>query len=328
MDAQIFKCPSCNAPLAPGKMARQAVCAFCGTMVQLDPSAISVKRYKEAYAAWTSPEANGFGRTVALGESRWVQGEQVAAGEISDVFEGLRARWPTERVLIKRARAKKDGAQLEREWEVLGRLQRSEAAGAEVFSARIPQPVAMGRNGDAPALAVRRIPGFRHTFAAVREAYPQGVDPHAAVWMWRRILEVLSFVHASGMAHGALLPEHLVVEDGEHGVQVVGFRCAGAAGEELCGVTAAREDLYPRWFLAKRRLSARADLAMSAQCIAHVLVPDRPEVPEELAELVWEVAGAREGDPLGDAWALHERVGKLAKILFGPPSFHPLSMPR
>lgn len=328
MDERISRCPNCNAPLTPGKMARQAVCAFCGTTVQWDPSAISARKFREAYAAWTSPEANGFGRTLALGESRWAQGEQVAAGEISDVFEGLRARWPTERVLIKRARAREGGEQLEREWDVLQRLRDSRAPGAEVFNSRIPQPVALGRNGDAPAMAVRRIPGFRHTFAAVHDAYPAGVDPHAAVWMWRRILEVLSFVHASGMVHGAILPEHLVVEDGEHGVQVIGFRCAGAAGDEIRGVTAARESFYPKWLLAKRRLSPQADLAMSAQCIAHVLVPERREVPDELAALVWEIAGAARSDSLGDAWALRERVGAVAKMLFGPPSFHPLPMPR
>jgi hypothetical protein len=74
---------------------------------------------------------------------------------------------------------------------------------------------------------------------------------------------------------------------------------------------------------------------MSARTIAALLAGDPASgavpgsVPEPLASLIRQVAAA---DPMAtpdeDAWALRERLGTLAREVFGPPAFCPIRMPR
>src|SRR6185369_4350270 len=102
---------------------------------------------------------------------------------------------------------------LDLEWRALHELRASSAPGAAVLALRVPEPIARGAidggtHAGAQAVLHRWVPGFEHTFEAVRAAFPAGVELHAAVWMWRRVLEVLGFLHASGIVHGAVTPQH------------------------------------------------------------------------------------------------------------------------
>jgi hypothetical protein len=151
--------------------------------------------------------------------------------------------------------------------------------------------------------------------------------------VWRRILEVLAFLHGEGLVHGAILPCHLLVEDGEHGVRVVGLGCADRPGTPLRAVVDRFAAHYPAPLTSSRRLSIAADLAMSARCLVGALggdpgqgsVPSR--VPAPLAAVLREIATAEAADP-DAAWVLRERLGGLAREVFGPPAFCPLEMPR
>jgi hypothetical protein len=58
------------------------------------------------------------------------------------------------------------------------------------------------------ANVIGRLTGFR-TLAQVRAAYPRGVDPRDAAWMWRRLLVAVGAAHRAGVIHGAVLPELL-----------------------------------------------------------------------------------------------------------------------
>jgi len=344
MTERALKCPQCNAPLAPPRFARSAVCPFCGTTVLLDEAAVPASRFREAWKAWNSPESHGYTLWESLGDSQWATGALVARGEVADVFAARRARWPTERALLKVLRDRRDAPSFDHEWAVLVALQQSDAPGAGSIAARLPQPVAQGEitagaHAGARALILRWADGFEHTFEAVQRTYPRGVEPRASIWIWRRILEALAFIHAAGFVHGAVLPPHLLVERGEHGVRLVGFRCAGPGGTELRSVSAPFERFYPEAALADRRLTPALDLAMSARCVAALLGgdPARPEVPSAVpAPLAGEIARAgalgAAGAPAaantaGGAWELRERLGELARDVFGPPAFCPIAMP-
>jgi len=327
--AKVLECPNCGAPLAPPRFARSVVCAFCRSTVQVDPQAVSASVFRQAFAAWNSPETYGITEYWSIGTSRWKMLRPVASGEISDVFQAERARRPSERVLLKVLRRAEDTVHLEREWEVLRRLQASKAPGATLLTSLAPQPVACGRVEHGPyegrhALAIRWACGFRHTLESVRQAFPQGIDPRISIWVWRRILELLTALHRSGIVHGAVLPPHVLLEDGEHGARLAGYGRAGESGSQLPRVSPAYEQLY-----SGRRLTPRLDVMMSARCVAFALgsqcdCTDVPAtVPEATAELVRRIA--REG--ADDAWQVREAVGKAARNDFGPPRFCPLIIP-
>lgn len=340
MVERVLKCPQCNAPLAPSRFAASTVCPYCGSTVVIDEQVVSAERFRKAYRAWSSPSHHGYTEWLTIDDSHWAPGSLVARGEISDVYFAQRARWPTERVLLKILRDPRHRPRFDNEWEVLQTLHRSDAPGAATLSPRLPQPVVCGpiRSGahsGRRAMALLWKDGFVHTFEAVRQAYPGGIEPRASIWIWRRILEVLSFLHASGFVHGAVLPPHLLVEDNEHGVLVVGFGCAGPPGAPLSAVCTGCKPYYPADLLALRKLTPAVDLAMSARSVAVLLggdpaggeVPAR--VPAPLAALVRDVARQKtENTPRRDAWALRERLGELARELFGSPAFCPIVMSR
>lgn len=333
MTESIPTCPHCGAPLTTTRFAATVACSFCEATVRVDPTVVSASRYHEAWEEWNVPSPAGVAARFSIGDTHWIGERLLAHGEISEVYRARRARWPTELVLLKVLREADDAPLLEQEWSALGHLRRSSAAEGLDLARRIPFPVTSGSLAGATdvgfACAYRWAPGFVHTFESVRGAYPSGIPPVASIWVWRRILEIASIIGRAGLAHGAILPNHLLVEEGEHGVRLVGFSCAAKLGSPLRVVCTQFEDLYPAALLDGGKLTAQADIAMSARCVAYLLggrgreceVPD--QVPARLANLLRRVGGDSER-PEADAWSLREELGEVGTELFGPPAFHPI----
>lgn len=332
---EALKCPHCAAPLPSG--ARDGyVCAYCAHVLTNIP--------RSAAARWRAdddrdeiPEDVGLPRVHVGGRTYAVLG-RLARGDGSDVFLARRAARLTEMVVIKALRARADEDLLAREWRAVEALSRSEAQGHEFFGRLVPQPVAHGRLTGAVASAgtasvFRWRSGFLHTMADVRREHASGVDPRAAVWMWKRLLEVLGWVHRAGYAHGAVLPEHVLVHPRDHGVALAGWSSATrlGAGERLAATSASREAFYPRASWERGAVTAATDLTMAARVVAHALggeartgeVPS--SVPRPLAALVGQYA--RDDAPADDAWDLMERVSEAGREAFGPPRFVPFAMP-
>jgi hypothetical protein len=137
-------CPQCNAPLAPHRFAQSVVCSYCGTTVRLDSSSVSAGTFHEAFRVWNSPKSYQIASWISIGENHWELDKCIAKGDISDVYAGQRARWPTELVIVKLLRDRKDIDLFNNEWDALQMLHRSDAPGADAFTALLPQPVMRG----------------------------------------------------------------------------------------------------------------------------------------------------------------------------------------
>lgn len=332
-------CPQCNAPLTPHRFARSIVCAYCGATVFLEEETVSASKFHKAFQIWNAPETYGTGSYLSIGDNHWSIDRLLSTGETCDVYSGRRARWPTELVVLKVARKKQDASILEHEWDVLKVLKKSEAPGTETFSALLPQPVRHGLSTGGsfigqPVNIFRWAGGFYHTAGDVINTYPQGIPPRASIWIWRRTLEILSFIHASNMAHGAIVPSHLLIQENDHGVRLIGFSRAGRNGEILRAAMPRDEQFYPVSSQMERKLSNQLDIVMSARCIIALLggnpvdgsIPD--SVPELLANTIRRTAMAKSDDAdCQNAWALHEELGRMANKVFGPPKFIPIIMP-
>lgn len=296
-------CPGCGASLPPEALLGVVTCAYCNASVTCDETAVSAAGFRRALADLDDNPTN---------EARtWIGGlpyrvlTKIATGVHADVFLAERARRITERVVIKKVRDDAHRDRLERSYEVLARLHASSARGAEHFTTRLPQLVAHGiakadDDRDRHALVYRYASGFVHTFEDVRREYPRGIAGHHAVWMWRRILELLSFVHANGIVHGALTPDHLLVHARDHGVMPIGWSSA-------------------------RRGDPMEDIVESARSIRYLLAGTRVEAP--IAELVETFASPSHGVHLDDAWALREALCTAAHRVYGPNKYHWLAMP-
>jgi hypothetical protein len=258
---------------------------------------------------------------------------RIATGHSTDVWLAERATRLTERVVVKILRNAEDEPLLRNEQEVLHELEQSSAQGAQFFATFLPQRAAFGvGTGEGAAgrlTAVFREPaGFSHTLLGVQRASPGGLDPRHLVWVWRRSLELLGWVHLSGFVHGSVLPEHLLLNARDHATRLVGFSCAARVGARLVAEAAKDRALYPQPVLAGEPLSAQTDLIMLARTLLRVwgghATQAAPAMPAPLARLL-----EREASGLGKlgAWQLSEEVASAAKHCFGPPKFVELRLP-
>jgi hypothetical protein len=309
MAFRALKCPNCNGPL-PGRAWRATVvCCYCGSAVSLDDEPVHAADFRRALAEMDERYATGPG-VVRLGDVPYRVLARLGSGERYDVLLAERASPLTERVVLRVLRGG-DSSALDRQWEAIQALQRSEAQGAATFTLRLPQPVARGKlkadgSGSREAFAIRSVSGFVHTLEDVVRAHAGGVDPRHAVWIWRRCLEILGFIHASGWSHRAIEPAHLLIHARDHGVAFGGWSSASKVDPARSG--------------------PRLDLVMSARAVRTTLANVAP--PGPLAKLLEPyVADDARAMPTLDAWELVELVRKAAKQAFGPPRYVELSMP-
>lgn len=330
MTPVIQTCPHCGAPLAVTRFAAIVICSFCESTVRVDPASVSVSKYREALAEWNAPDDRERGQRFSIADTRWVAQRLVARGEISDVYLAKRARGPSELVLLKVVRDPEDAPLLEQEWAALRRLRDAALSQHVDLGSRVPSPVASGLLEDGRrACAYRWSGGFLHTFEAVREAYSEGVPPVASIWVWRRLLEILGVMRDARLVHGAILPNHLLIENGEHGVRLVGFSCADAPKAPLRALSTSFEDFYPARVLRSHELTAAMDMTMSARCVAYLLGGRGGALPAGVAAPLAELlrrAADDEAEADLDPWKLHKELGELGRSLFGPPAFHPIAM--
>lgn len=310
-------CPQCSAPLPRQAHWRTVTCPYCHTSVSRSEEVVQAAWFREAsqrvLAALDTPA-----QTAQVGSLRLGIVQPLGRGAHADVYLAQRISALPERVILKLARpdvADSDAA-MARAAQALDALQHSDAAGAPYFTQRLPQTVVRGTArsnffSERPALVLRAAPGYWGSLDEVLRRYHakgQALDARHAVWMWRRVLEVLAFVHDSGWVHHELLPENLLVHPGDHGVHIIGWSNAARAGAD----PAARG----------------IDLAQIAWTVRALLcggndptVTDPPaHVPAPLAQLLRQCADASWCAQQG-ARGIDQALRLAAQQAFGPPRF-------
>lgn len=326
MKLRVLECPRCGAPLPRRAALVRLVCEFCKSEVVVDRFAVKASDYTERLTEYLSEAASD--AWLIAGTPFRVLG-RLASGHSTDVFLAKRATRLTERVVIKRLRAREDEGMLKNEQRVLTALAKSREQGAPYFTTLLPQPVAYGRISSAnsrvevEAAAVFREPiGFAHTLADVARRHHHALDPRHAVWIGRRVLELLSFVHRSGFVHGAVLPEHILIDAREHGARLVGYSCAAAPGSAIECFDPRFTDLYSESMLRDEAVEPRDDLSMLARSLLWA-TRSHGEQPEALRAFLDELAS---GVGTVDAWQAQQHLSQAARRSFGAPRFVVLDM--
>jgi len=327
-EPRVLECPRCGAALPRRAALVRLTCEYCKSEVVFDRRLVKASEYRRLLDSYVSREP----ADVMVAGFRLRLHGRVAIGHSSDVFLAARSTRLTERLVLKVLRSPSDLALLQNEQAVLAKLEASAQRGAAYFTTLLPQRAFAGllEGPGFPrqfAAAFRQPPGLAHTLEQLRQQFPSGVDPRHAIWIWRRALELLDWLHRSGVVHGALLPAHLLLDAREHSVGLVGFSCAGPPGTPLAVMDPHRAGFYVGVATPKRTLSAATDLAMLARCIIHALggEPTRVpgHVPAPLARLLVEQAAGSAG--LGPL-ELSRQVSQTARECFGSPRFVKLDL--
>ena len=305
-----LNCPQCSAPLPRVAIWRSVKCPSCGALITRTESIVTRDSFRQALIR--ARQNFGFvdGGVLCCGE-RYHLMQLVGNGDISQVYVAQRIGILPYLVTIKLSSAPTAAAHYAREAQVLRELQASGGA----FSHRFPGVVAVGavEEGDNArcALVLRHPNGYWGSLAALSEHFSRGIDPRHAVWIWRRMLEVLSFVHRYGWSHGDVRPEHALVHPQDHGVLLIGWGSAqkGADAKER------GKDLLR---------SARVVIVLLSGAGGSGAVPT--QVPTELAELLTQASQDEEFCRTQGAEGLDALLRAAAKAAFGPPAFVPLTI--
>ncbi|HTJ40197.1 MAG TPA: serine/threonine protein kinase [Dactylosporangium sp.] len=176
------------------------------------------------------------------------------------------------------------------------------------------------RRGNVIGVSATRL----HSLAEVQRKRPHGLDPRDAAWMWRRLLVGLGTAHRAGVVHGAVLPEHVLIEPGDHGVVLVDW-CYSASepGERIAAIVPRHRDRYPAEVLDRGEPGPYTDLAMAAGLMADLMGDRAPKALRRFAD------GCRLASPRqrpDDAWRLLAELDELLHRLYGPRKFRPFAI--
>ena len=309
-----LNCPQCGAPLPRLAIWRSARCTSCGTWVARDEAVVHRDAFHQAWLrARCHPEPSG--EEILCGGSRYRVVQRLGVGEISEVFLARRQGAPALMATVKTSIAPGAADRYAAEAATVRALQALNPGdmGAH-YSRMLPEVVAQGvveGGRGMQALILRHPNGFWGSLDDLNARHPAGLDPRHGVWIWRRILAVLAFIHSEGWAHGDIRPEHALVHPADHGVRLIGWARARA------GVSRAEQ---------------AADLVRSARVVQALLggcgvdrVPSAT-TPGPLAELLERAAGDAAFCGSQRAEGLDGQLRAAALKAFGPPAFLPLSI--
>jgi len=309
-------CPQCGGPLPRQAAWRMVACPHCRAVVTRSAATVQRAEFRAALdRARGSATTAAAARTLDAGPARYALRHLLGIGRHADVWFAERLGAVRGHATIKLARDAAGGPALRAEARTLDVLQALHAPGAAYFGQRLPQPLfagtALEAGGDRREVLVLRHPaGAWGSLADAMRGWPGGVDPRHVVWMWRRVLETLAWLHRTGWTHGDLAPEHLLVEPERHGIRIIGWGHAShAQGAALA--TARERDLRQLAWSMRALLTSPGE--GEPAIAAHV--------PKPLAALL-RAATEQAGAPfVHDAEAAERVLVEAADASFGSPRF-------
>lgn len=286
-------------------------CGYCLSDVTFNQDYVQAASFREAYQR---VHHAGDGATIQCQKHRYRVLTTLGYESTIQILLAERVGPFPERVFLKVVDPGDAAASmLQSEFDHLKGLHGLTGPGSAYFNTRLPQVVSFGLTQEdgglsRQALVLRYPPGVWGHLEQVRRQNPSGIDARHAVWMWRRMLEVLAYIHANGWVHGNLMPENLWVNPADHGITIMGWSQSNAGGI-LFRPHRVRDLRQSAWVI-------RALLAGSQR------PPDGPVLaPEPLASLIKSVSENLNGYPQLGAEGIDEHLKAAAQAVYGPPKF-------
>jgi hypothetical protein len=178
---------------------------------------------------------------------------------------------------------------------------------------------------------LRRIEGLR-PLTELLTARPDGLDPRDAAWIWRRLLVALGHAHRAGVRHGAVLPEHILVDpdpDPDRGPDRDGLVlvdwCYSVSGAPapLPALVERHRHRYPAEVTERRPATEATDIHLASLCLAELM---GAQAPRPLLAFIRGCTLPSERQRPHDAWKLLAELDELLERLYGPRALRPLHL--
>jgi len=271
-----------------------------------------------AFAKLSALWAGRDGRVLTTKRATYRVGGLIASGDLADLSEVDGG------ALLKLPRRPGDNDLMQAEAAALTTLR---TAGEPRHRAYAPRLIESFTHEDRAGVRrtaniLERAPGFV-SLAAVRRAFPQGLDPRDAAWMWRRLLTGLGWAHRAGVVHGAILPEHVLIHPAKHGLVLVDWCYSVAPGATIPALVARHRDHYPPEVTGKRPATAATDIFMATGLMLRLIAKPPPALRRFADGCGYDAPRMRPQD----AWHLLKEFDELLEDLYGPRRFRAFAMP-
>lgn len=245
---------------------------------------------------------------------------------------------PRANALFKIVRSAADNDLLENEAKVLGKLYPVDQKDEKYFR-YLPKLLDSFtyRNRTGARRRVNLITKYdgMYPMSDVLGVYPKGLDYRDVVWMFKRLLVGLGYVHGQGYIHGAVIPPHVLVHSVNHGARIVGWSYAVEQDDKshVRALSKAYRTFYAPEILAKKPATSETDIFMAAKCFVAMVggdvatgrMPD--SVPAPIQGFIQGCLLASPAARPNDAWKLHDELKDILEKVVGKPKYRPLAMP-
>lgn len=253
-------------------------------------------------------------------------------GELCDLFP---AEEGDSYVLLKTARKQHDNDLLQAEARTLHRIDQ-ELAGQRVrahFPTLLEHVLISDASGMRRQVNVLCREEGTVSLTDVLHAYPLGIHPADAAWMFKRMLAAIATTHSLGLVHGAVIPSHMLIRPDDHNGILVGWCASVPIGTPLKLRSPLYARDYPPEVAARQAATPSTDIYLAASTMLRLLGgdPHRPSlpasVPHPIANMLRACLIPAPQRRPADAWQLFEDFDQILGELYGPPRFRPFSMP-
>ncbi|MGD8373931.1 MAG: hypothetical protein PVI21_03680 [Candidatus Woesebacteria bacterium] len=177
----------------------------------------------------------------------------------------------------------------------------------------------------------------------IKSAYPRGIHPKDAAWIWRRLLLTMAYAHSKKVIHGAILPSHILVHPKYHGIALIDWCYSvyepAKSGQRILAVVEKYRSWYPEQVFAKASPLPGIDLSMAAKCMIWLMggnprtgelpkqtsVAEGGAIPQELRGVfkMYTYLATAKRPETQDAWRLGREFENLLVRAWGPRKFRP-----
>lgn len=106
------------------------------------------------------------------------------------------------------------------------------------------------------------------------DAFYEGMDPRDAAWICRRILGQVATASMAGLVHGAIVPDHVMVDIESHDPISIGWSHAIPKGDTLTHIIDRWRAYYPPEVFARQPVDTRSDIFMAGKTMIALLGGD------------------------------------------------------
>lgn len=185
-------------------------------------------------------------------------------------------------VILKIAATPKDNSLLEREARLLARFTGPKAkASLQAISRFVPHLLdtflVAGERGQRLRVNVTLDRPNVLSLTDIRRTFPDGLDPRDAAWIWRRVLGQTLAASMAGVVHGAIVPDHVLVEPITHEPVHLGWLHAldrSVGTPRITSIMTRWRDFYPPEVFNKHPVDHRSDLYMAGQTMIYLVGGD------------------------------------------------------